>query len=483
METAYSKERRHKKLILAAIDTSEKGKMAFDEWKESIDLDSIDYPSQKMLSAIGHHLSDDLISNQIRKVAKFTWLRSQMLLRAGFRAEATLVAEGIPTAWIKGTAVLARTKTEISKRPMDDIDLLVPRSYVSRAAMCLKEAGFKSDADEELSNRPEALTETLHALAFRDETGAEVDLHWRAFKGAQAKEAEVDLWSRVANAKLFGRDVIALSAEDLLVQIMATNREGNDAYWALDAMRVIEDNSLDFQLAYQIAKQRKLLGVFILGLAHLGEYKTDVIPPKSFVKIKLLAFLLNLGHLLSGTKAIRNLWEFTNLWAPRKLKNKNFDNQDESIQVLQPAQSISLKRNGTAFFRSPFATAGWNQAEAGGTWSSSRVAEIKYQTTNTNTSQLRAKATFSIISSEFSKLRAVAIYVNGKRAMWKILYSPLGRTQIEEFLVPSTFQQEQVTISFWVSSTIRPRKHKLNLDQRELGIYLQTIEIGTNPVE
>lgn len=483
METAYSKDRRHKQLTLAAIDTSERGRVAFEEWKETLDLDSIDYPSQKMLSAISHHLSDDLISNQIRKVAKFTWLRSQMLLRAGFRAESALLAEGIPTAWIKGTAVLARTKTEISKRPMDDIDLLVPRSYVSRAAICLKKAGFKSDADEELTNRPEALTETLHALAFRDETGAEVDLHWRAFKGAQAEEAEFDLWTRVSAAKLFGRDVIALTAEDLLVQIMATNREGNDAYWALDAMRVIEDNSLDFQLAFQIAKQRKLLGVFILGLAHLGEYRTEFIPPKSFVKIKLFAFLINLGHFLSGTKAIRNLWEFTNLWSPRKLKNTNFDNQDGSIQVLQPAQSISLKRDGGAFFRSPFATGGWNQAEDGGTWSSLRVAEIKYQTANTNTSQLRAKATFSVISSEFSKLRAVAIYVNGRRVMWKILYGPLGKTQVEEFLIPSCFRQEQVTISFWVSSTIRPRKHKLNLDQRELGIYLQTIEIGNNPIE
>jgi hypothetical protein len=242
LESRFSTELTHKLLVQAAIDKGKQGRRSFEAWKNRVRMENIDYPSQKMLAAVLHHITDDEVSQQVVKVAKFTWLRSQALLRAGLRAEQALREGGIPTAWIKGAAVLARTTTKVSERPMDDIDLLIPLDAVPQATLCLNAAGFHSLADRELVNCPDRITHNLHSLAFKDSAGAEVDLHWQVHKGTRHPAAEQGVWLRTSKAKILDKDTRVISPEDLLLHVIATNREGNDAYWVLDAVRIIEDN-------------------------------------------------------------------------------------------------------------------------------------------------------------------------------------------------------------------------------------------------
>jgi hypothetical protein len=486
MESRFSRDRSHRLLVRAALDKGKLGKRSFDKWKKRVRLTDIDYPSQKMLSAVGHHLSEDQVSRQVLKVAKFTWLRSQMLLRAGFRAEDALRECGIPVVWIKGAGLLARTSTQVSNRQMEDIDLLIPVDQVSLAASCLKQAGFHSSADQELANDPKLITDSMHAIAFRDSTGAEVDLHWNAFKENAGSEVEKGLWQRSSGALLIDRETTVISPEDLLVQVIATNREGNDAYWVLDASKILEDCNIDFGLVFDIAKTQKLLISCFVAFSIISSFKPRLIPMKYWAPAKIFEIADYLNEYLLKNSLVRNFVEILNLWPPKSIPfavaeklipATELSATNREVKIGKEEKSLSFGSDILDQFRNPLATTNWHQAEESGTWSSNRFATVELIVPNRARS-LKVKAIYSVIGSRFAMIRSVAIYVNGERVQSKLQINTNGRQQESEFRVNRADFNLPVTLTFFVSSTLIPRQHKMNMDQRRLGLFLQKILIS-----
>jgi len=483
LESRFSTESTHKLLIQAAIDKGRQGRRSFDAWKKQVRLADIDYPSQKMLAAVAHHLTDDEVSQQVVKVAKFTWLRSQTLLRAGLRAGQSLREGGIPTAWIKGAAVLARTTTKVSERPMDDIDLLIPLEFLPQATLCLNAAGFHSPADQELVNCPETITHNSHAIAFKDSAGAEVDVHWQALKGTRHPAAEEGVWLRTSQAKILDEDTFVISPEDLLLHVIATNREGNDAYWVLDAIRIIEDNPVNFDLFIELARERGLGRLSFFAIAIIKRFKPRVIP----WRYRILSEIVGLGeflmNVLTKNTVVSNLKELLLVPVPRSVRYKarGYSSADNNscaiypkVQSAKDGFSVSFGSANLKRFRHPAATWNWHQAEPTGMWTSSPVAHLELELPD-HLSSVTVKARYRVISSSFALIRSTGIYVEGKRVHKKILARPHGKTQEAEFRITRDDSSVPMKISFRVSSTIVPRWHRMSLDQRPLGIFLETI--------
>jgi hypothetical protein len=486
MESRFSRDESHRLLIRAALDKGKRGKRSFEKWKNRVRLTDIDYPSQKMLSAVGHHLSEDEVSRQVLKVAKFTWLRSQMLLQAGFRAEDALRNSGIPVVWIKGAAVLARTSTKVANRQMEDIDLLIPENQVSIATLCLQQAGFHSAADQELAHEPRLITHNSHAIAFKDSTGAEVDLHWQAFKETAGSVDEKDLWQRATQAVLIDRKTTVISQEDLLVQVIATNREGNDAHWVIDASKILEDNEIDFGLVFDIARTRKLLFSCFVAFSIISSFKPRLIPMKYWVIAKISEVADYLNTYLLKSSLVRNFVEVSYLWPPKSIPSPVPDKPiapgelsvfNREVLIGHEEKSLSFGSDSTNQFRSPLAITNWHQAEESGTWSSARFATIELFVPN-QAKSLKVKAIYSIIGSRFAMIRRVAIYVNGERVLSKFQTSANGNQQESEFTVNRSDFAIPITLTFFVSSALVPRQHKINMDQRRLGLFLQEIIIS-----
>jgi hypothetical protein len=485
LESRFSTDSAHKLLIHAAIDRGEKGSRSFEVWKKRVRMEDIDYPSQKMLAAVSHHLTDDEVSQQVVKVAKFTWLRSQTLLRAGLRAGQALSEGGIPTAWIKGAAVLARTTTKVSERPMDDIDLLIPLDSLPQATLCLNSAGFHSPADQELRNCSERITHNSHAIAFKDSAGAEVDIHWQALKGTRQTAVEEGVWLRASKAKILDQDTLVISPEDLLLHVIATNREGNDAYWVLDAIRIIEDNPLNFDLFLELARERGLGRLSFIALAIIKNFKPRLIPSR----YRLMSELVRMGEFLANglTRNILvfNIKELLLVPVPRSVTYKaasdpSFDSNSCSeypmIKSTDEGYSVSFGSANLERFRHPAATWNWHQAEPTGMWTSSSVAHLELKLPD-HLSSVTLKFIYRVISSPFALIRSTGIYVDGMLAHKKALISlsPHGKTQEAEFRMVREDPSAPMKISFRVSSTIVPRLHRMSLDQRPLGIFLETI--------
>jgi hypothetical protein len=483
LESRFSTEPAHKLLIQAAIDKGEEGRRSFEAWKNRVRMADIDYSSQKMLAAVSHHLTDDEVSQQVVKAAKFTWLRSQTLLRAGLRAEQALREGGIPTAWIKGAAVLARTTTKVSERPMDDIDLLIALDSVPQATLCLNAAGFHSPADRELVNCPDKITHNLHSLAFKDSAGAEVDLHWQVHKGTRQPTVEQKVWLRTSKAKILDKDTWVISPEDLLLHVIATNREGNDAYWVLDAVRIIEDNPLDFDLFIQLAGERGLRKLVFIALSIVESFKPRAIPWRYRLISEVFRLADAIGNVLTKNIVVSNLKEMLLLRVPRSVNIKSPSDQSSGKNPCSQYPTIELEENGYSFsfgldnldqFRHPAATWNWHQAEPTGMWTSSPVAQLDL-TLPEHLSSVRVKAYYRVINSSFALIRSTGIYIEGMLVHKEILANPYGAIHAAEFQVVREDPSAPMVISFRVSSTIIPRRHKMNLDQRPLGVFLEKI--------
>jgi hypothetical protein len=139
-------------------------------------------------------------------------------------------------------------------------------------------------------------------------------------------------------------------------------------------------------------------------------------------------------------------------------------------------KSLYFGRNILGQFRNPLATTNWHQAEESGTWSSSRFANVELMVSNQARS-LKVKALYSVIGSRFAMIRMVAVYVNGERVQSKLLLNTNGCQQESEFMIKRSDFAAPITLTFFVSSTLVPRQHKINMDQRRLGLFLREITI------
>lgn len=291
MSSQSSVARQQNLLICAALDKGQLGQEAFDEWSNMVQLTHIDYASQKILPAIVHHLKNDELSKQILKLVKFTRLRSQTLLEAGFRAENSLSKGSVPVAWTKGGAVIASTKVSASTRALDEIGLLVPAGGVATAKRLLQESGFQLLPNTGIVGSYLAGDSTSNELMFRDATGAIVLINWHCLGGRPRPLSEQALWGRVSRVILVGRETFSISPEDLLLQVFSTNGGGNQASWVIDATRILESNQIDFKLLLQISRERRLWLKAQISLTRLAVFRPDLTPKVNRYAAPLLEFV------------------------------------------------------------------------------------------------------------------------------------------------------------------------------------------------
>ena len=101
---------------------------------------------------------------------------------------------------IKGAAVLAHTDWRVARRPMDDLDIAVPRAFATQAIEALSRSGFQPWFV------PARGTSTRrHAMGFRDAAGAQLDLHWHVLHSSLHPDADAGFWAAAQACRV--RDV------------------------------------------------------------------------------------------------------------------------------------------------------------------------------------------------------------------------------------------------------------------------------------
>jgi hypothetical protein len=185
----------------------------------------------------------------------------------------------IPVLLLKGAELSFRCYDDPATRPMQDVDLLVPRSRVKEAACCLEEIGFhplSGSLSAELQ-RPRGHLVYIHTL-----TQAMVELHWELKLLGRAQAAAIpEIWSGVSPA---AGDPAALVMRlghllPILCAHMLLQHRTARLLWLYDLHRVLLTmDSMEAALARDAATRWSLAPCTALALKRVQELFDTPLP-------------------------------------------------------------------------------------------------------------------------------------------------------------------------------------------------------------
>jgi hypothetical protein len=271
----------HDLLLRATLAPEPEASDAYARWRAQADLATLDRASQRVLSLLAERLDgqDDEVAAKVRRIARFTWLRTQVLLEHTAPAVRALAESGVPVMLIKGAAVLAHTDWKVARRPMDDLDVAVPRARAGEAVAVLRGLGFQSA----LAGDPRQFDER-HALPFRDPSGAELDLHWHVLHSSLHHDSDTAFWEAAEDAEVRGVACRVLCREDALLQACTQGREYSEAHplrWAADAAELLRGaESFDWGRVVEQARRHRLGWELRAAARVLAEVTGEPVPPE-----------------------------------------------------------------------------------------------------------------------------------------------------------------------------------------------------------
>lgn len=184
----------------------------------------------------------------MKRVHREAWRDNRLHLHHAPRWLDALEGE-VPVMVLKGMALARCAYPDLGRRPMSDIDLLVPSPQVGRAVERLVAAGWVG-AD----GRPTPRSwRARHSAALVHPDGGHIDLHQAPgvpFMGRPRRGVAVaEMWDAQRPGELAGRPVALPAAEDLLLTVVVhglTSVNGWSSRWVADAVVLLASLPVDW---------------------------------------------------------------------------------------------------------------------------------------------------------------------------------------------------------------------------------------------
>jgi hypothetical protein len=501
----------HELLLRATLAPEPEARDAFAAWRAQADLATLDRASQRVLSLLAERLDgqDDEVAAKVRRIARFTWLRTQVLLERTAPAVRALAESGVPVLLIKGAAVLAHTGWRVARRPMDDLDLAVPRLLAPQAIAVLGELGFTSP----LASDPRHLDER-HALPFRDSAGAELDLHWHVLHSSLHRDADRDFWAAAVPAHVRDVECLALCREDALLQACTQGREYSETHplrWAADAAELLRGaEAFDWDRVVMQARRHRLARELGEALTVLAEVTGEPIPPAGLRK-RAPRLVARRAEESSGDgplapRAADRLGDELRDWVRREVAPGTRVTpkhaalwlkqtwalprvRDIPRHVLRgvddptPETTVALRRGDVLGFRHGEAGtsclgAGWWAPDEHGTWSRGRETVLVLPLAGAEPAALTLAIDLVPFLTPTRPHLEVRVSVDGEqRQRWGFSGTTLADTR-RVVRVPACEGRDRIALRFAVRHPLSPLAARHDGDPRPLGIALRGLSVA-----
>jgi hypothetical protein len=236
---------------------------AWAAWRSGHSLEDADHVAISLFPPIYRRLGALLGAvdeNALKGAYRSAWLRNQVLLKGAVDALETLHRAGIRTLLLKGAGLAVASYRDTGARPMEDVDILVPRADADRALTALVAAGWLTE--------PRRLR-SEHAQAVYDGAGHVLDLHW--FSLAQSGSDD-GFWERSVEIEMHGMKTRALCPADQLLHVAAHGGEWGlipPVRWMADAAAIDRSGSLDWEVFVAEAIARRMTVLLAAALEQL----------------------------------------------------------------------------------------------------------------------------------------------------------------------------------------------------------------------
>ena len=252
----------HFLLLRAALADSPESGHAWRAWKEATGgIDYLDIGSFRLLPLVYRNLLrtevEDSSMPVLKGVYRHVWYTNNLLARWAATVLGALDGAGVPTLVLKGAAVASLHYRDLGVRPMDDLDVMVPRERASEVMDLLEGIGFVPQVQH-----ARGAIGIRHAEELEDRQGRIVDLHWSLLWGRQTPAAE-DVADASVPVTIGGARARALGAADQLLHVCLHGVSWNfiaPVRWMADAVIIVRSagSQLDWErlVAMAIASSR-----------------------------------------------------------------------------------------------------------------------------------------------------------------------------------------------------------------------------------
>jgi hypothetical protein len=222
----------------------ERARASFARWRATVDVQRMSSGSLALMPMLHFRLAElgvaDSLSPRLKGAHRYHWCRGQVLLRGAIEAVDAVAAAHIPVLALKGLAVLPFYGGDHGRRPMSDVDLLVPRSEGAVALGVLAREGWQLAP----ALAGVAIADVIakhHGVALTRER-VEIDLHWASLIEDTSERGDLGLWQRARAREVNGRALFFPSLTDLLFHVCVHGARWSRAgsvMWVADCVRIL----------------------------------------------------------------------------------------------------------------------------------------------------------------------------------------------------------------------------------------------------
>lgn len=249
-------------LLRAALLTGQSALDAFFKWRKTLDLDALDFGSQRVLPLLVNNLRahgvDDPIMQRFRGVGRFAWYLNQVLIGVVRPVLNELNRSNTSFVLLKGIAFVASVPDQLPMRAMTDVDLLVHREDANSAMEILEKTGWRPYYGRAKFVNQELIDRVINC-DFQSGPHGHLDLHWYVNERNRWATADAALWDRRIPVQLAGVQCYAPCLEDQVLRAFVHGASWNGVgtiRWVTDSTIILRHANKNFDWFYFLAQCR-----------------------------------------------------------------------------------------------------------------------------------------------------------------------------------------------------------------------------------
>ncbi len=284
-ESGFWPTRSQELILRAALLQGDEAIDAWKEWKQTTNIDVLDFGSHRMIPQLYRNLLDhgvrDPLMEKFKGVYRYYLYKNERLLNATSKVLSSFHEAGIDTILLKGCALVSLYYEEPGRRPMQDADILVRVQHASAAMALLGRLGWSSALG---GPAPEKWIPIRHSIPFADEEGRQIDLHWHLLWECW-HAGDTDYWDTAIPITFRGLPALAVSPTNQLLHTIWHGARWNEVppiRWIADAMAILNSSQtdIDWDLIVEKVRRHRIVLAFRDSLSYLKSALHAPVPPE-----------------------------------------------------------------------------------------------------------------------------------------------------------------------------------------------------------
>ena len=256
-------------LLHAALDRTAGAITAFEQWRQYVDLEGhIELGMLRLLPQVHANLRaqafDDPLMGRLAGIHRYHWVEMRRLLHKAAGGIRLLTDAGIPVMLSKGIVVATEYHPSYALRPMSDVDLTIPCDRVDEAFSLLEHADWRQQVRYPSGVQLKHIVALKHGCGFINETGEQIDLHWRPVPEFGSARAIRRIWASAVQTRIEEIELLRCSTTHLLLLTLLHGIRPNPVApirWVSDALTILRSDAenVDWEELIAFAAEERVL--------------------------------------------------------------------------------------------------------------------------------------------------------------------------------------------------------------------------------